>query len=680
MTFDPTAGVYLDLDETLQSNVPGVYVAGDLTGFPLLKTAINQGVEIVERIAAEPRAEGETLDLLIVGAGAAGLSAALRAKELGLRFSVLEQGRIASTIVNFPAGKPIFAEPEGVSIAGSLFLAETTKEALLERWESQIAGADLPIRTGIAVTGLRAEPDGRLMAQTATGETLTARRVLLAIGKRGNPRRLGVPGEDLPHVRTELLDPGKHRGEEIVIVGGGDSAVEAALALCENNRVTLLVRGDALTRPKQRNRERAQEAQTASRLTIRYKAQLNEITERAVLLKDGTSLPAGLVFTMLGADPPLAFLRKIGIRTRGAWTPARWGWFAMSSLFFLALYGIYRFGAATPLVGGLAPWLARVPGGWYGLLYTLCVLGFGLHALLRPRARHLRYHGYIRARTLSAIFVQVVLYFLVPLFVLKGVPLAQVLHLWPLSIDTLTPEQHSRAPWVFWSGLGLSFVGLPVLVYFHGKRYCSFVCGCGALAETLGDATRDLAPRGRAGRRWEFLGYGVLAWAFGYVLWKWLRVGPLAGAHLPALDFLFGGAYGFLIAWLWAGLVGVGAYFFFGNRIWCRYGCPLAWLMNLYGKVGLKSRFAIVSNERCIDCGQCNRYCQMGIDVKGFAMAQRPLTLSETPCIGCGECLAVCPMDVLSFGDGTGRSGSDGLIRSLPVRRKGEQERQAVEQ
>ena len=522
------------------------------------------------------------------------------------------------------------------------------------------------------VTGIRAESAERLVVETAQ-ERFVARRVLLAIGKRGNPRRLGAVGEDLPHVRTELLDPKKHVDQEIVVAGAGDSAVEAALALCEKNRVTLLVRGDALTRPKRRNREKILAAESAGKLVIRYGASIREISEREVRLQDGASLPAEQVFAMLGADPPLAFLQKIGVRTRGAWTASRGMWFALNALFFLALYGVYKFGPATPLVGALTPYLARVPGGWYGALYSLAVLAFGLHALLKPRARYVGYKGYIRGRTASAMFFQVVLYFLVPLFLLKGVPLVQLFHLWPLSIDTLSPEQYARAPWVFWTGLGLSFLGLPVLVYFHGKRYCSFVCGCGALAETLGDGTRDLAPKGTLSRRWEFLGYAVLAWAFGYILWKWLRVGPLQSARVPALDLLFGGAYGFLIAWLWSGLVGVGAYFFFGNRLWCRYGCPLAWLMNLYGKVGLKSRFAIVSNDKCIDCGQCNRYCQMGIDVKSFAMSQKPLTLADTPCIGCGECLAVCPMDVLSFGDGVGgRAGSDGLIRSLPVRRKKE--------
>lgn len=666
--YDPSQLAVLDIDDTLQSNVPGLYVIGDLTGYPLIKSAINQGVDVVDRLApalqAAPGAKG-LLDLIIVGAGCAGLSAALRAHELGLSFVVLEQGKIANTIANFPDAKLIFDEPKDAAARGRLYIQETTKEDILERWLREVREAGVEVRTQESVTAIRREQADRFVVETPKG-AYVGRRVLLAIGRRGNPRKLGVEGEDLPKVCSELHSPDLISDRDILVVGGGDAAAETALALCGANRVTMAVAANALARPKPANRERVLGEAAAGRLDLRLGARVKRITEREAELQQAGEtvvLPNDYTFTMLGADPPITFLAKLGVRLRGAWTKRRVLALSLWSLFVLALYLVHapqRF-AAAPILGRIA---RSLPGGWYGMLYTILVGAFGLHILMKPRARHVRFGWYINLRTASAMFFQVFVYFVLPVFVLHDYRVVQLFHSWPLTIGTLTPDTHAAAPWVFWAGMGIAFVAMPVLVYFFGKRFCSFICGCGALAETFGDSTRDLSPKGALNRKREAIIYAVLIWAAAYTVYQWARR-PLFGARGPAaLEFIFGAGYGLAIEWLWAGVIGVAAYFFFGNRIWCRYGCPLAILMNLYGKVGLKSRFKIVSNDKCIDCGQCNRYCQMGIDVKRFAIQKKPLTLEDTPCIGCGECIAVCPMDVLSFRDRQNTAARNGDARA----------------
>jgi thioredoxin reductase/ferredoxin len=672
--FDPSKNVFLDIKDNLESNIPGLYIVGDLTGFPLIKTAINQGTELIDRLEKDVRrtsAPEGVYDLIIVGAGCAGLSAALRAQEKGLSYLVLEQGKIANTIANFPSMKKIFDEPKQVASIGKLYVAETTKEDLLANWYRQVEEARLNIHTMEPVKDVRREKDDRFVVETAQG-TYVGKRVLLAIGKRGNPRKLGVPGEDQGKVANELHNPQRYEGSDILVVGGGDAGAETALALCEKNRVTFAVASESLSRPKKQNRERVLAQVAAGRIDLKLNATVKSIGTDDATLQVGSetvTIPNDFVFTMIGSDPPLPFLSKIGVRVKGAWTNQRVGLFALSTLFFTLLYLYKLYGAHLPLIGGLYQYFPKNVFGanWYGLLYTITVLTFGLHALLKPRPRHVRFHKYIRLRYASTIVFQVGVYFLIPAFLLhQDFRIVGLFHLWPLSIGNLMPATYNASPAYFWASFCLSFLALPVFVYFFGKRYCSFICGCGALAETMGDSTRDLSPKGFLNRKKEIIVYGVLAWAFLHTLFQWIRE-PLFGKNVPPmLNILFGTAYGIMIDWLWAGVIGVGAYFFFGSRIWCRYGCPLAILMNLYGKIGLKSRFEIVSNDKCIDCGQCNRYCQMGIDVKKFAIEQKPLTLKDTPCIGCGECIAVCPMEVLSFGPKK-MTPNNGLIRELQI-------------
>jgi polyferredoxin len=221
-----------------------------------------------------------------------------------------------------------------------------------------------------------------------------------------------------------------------------------------------------------------------------------------------------------------------------------------------------------------------------------------------------------------------------------------LVYAWPLFFYTFFGSPHQV--WVVWGAI-LSFLIIPLLVLFHGKRYCSWICGCGGLAETLGDRWRHLAPKGRDSIRWEWMNGLVLAIAVAVTVMVLAKdvLELFRSRAQAALDW-----YKLIVdVWL-VGVVPVALYPFFGGKIWCRYWCPLAKMMQmmsgLYARLGI-GRFAIHANDKCIACGECSRNCQVGIDVMSFALRQEKLDNSNSSCIGCGICVTVCPMDTLSF-------------------------------
>jgi polyferredoxin len=221
-----------------------------------------------------------------------------------------------------------------------------------------------------------------------------------------------------------------------------------------------------------------------------------------------------------------------------------------------------------------------------------------------------------------------------------------LVYAWPLFFYTFFGNPHEV--WVVW-GLLLAFVIIPVLVLFHGKRYCSWICGCGGLAETLGDRWRHLAPKGKTSVRWEFMNGIVLAAAAVVTVLVLAR----DTFHIFAKPSVVGLEYYHLFADVWlVGIIPVTLYPFFGGKVWCRYWCPLAKLMQIFSAAFTRfraSRFSIYSNEKCIACLECTRNCQVGIDVMSYALKQEPITNANSSCIGCGICVTVCPMGVLSF-------------------------------
>ena len=723
-------------DRNNQSNIPGLYIIGDLAGAPVIKLAMEQGYNVIEHLASLPdveAADANALDVIIIGSGASGLNAALQAKEHGMSYVVLEKESVASTIQNFPEGKWVYAEPDATPPKGKLWLDGATKEDLLERWQQIVDDNGLDVRTDDGVDTI--EKSGDMFNVTTTGgNKYTGKRVVLAIGQRGNPRKLGVSGEDREAVYHRLYSPKHYRDEDILVVGGGNSAIEAAIVLAEQNRVTLSYRKGEFARIFKDNERKLNEAVDAGKIKLLLNSNVTEFGDGSATLdvKEGDdkrqeSLPYQHAFVLIGAELPVKFLQKQGIRLEGEWTGTFWPNLGLSllTLIGIAIWGgdqsgwsqnlfgqapgwlgilLAALGGAGLLFGGLVrkhrfAWLGvsflicytiygvKVGSGtefwpfrgwgydsfsfferpwpfWYTVLYSILMTVFGIGAIKKwgfekkDRMQIMRYT--------SLIAFQWIMYFIVPEFLFQAAVKHQwvgdalatdpqfagaawraygIVYAWPLFFYTWFYDPHQV--WVVW-GILLSFVVLPVFAWFHGKRYCSWICGCGGLAETLGDRWRVLAPKGKTSVKWEKMNVWILFIAVvvtGVMLLK-DSIGFISAPTAEKSVYL----YKILVdVWL-VGIIPVTLYPFLGGKVWCRYWCPLAKLMGIYS-AKLKGKFKIQANDKCIGCYQCSRHCQVGIPVMQHALKQEDITNANTSCIGCGICVTVCPMDTLHFGD-----------------------------
>ncbi len=725
--------------------IPGVRIVGDLTGIPLLKFASDSGARAVKAILDEPgfqsAGEGATGDdLAIIGAGVSGIAAAIEAKKAGLRFRVFEAADAFSTVENFPKGKPIYTYPRGMTPAGDLqFESEVhPKEELLESLEGFRRSA------GIEVTPARIERIERkgdlLVLHHAGGSTSTARRVIVAIGRSGGHRKLNVPGESSGKVYDRLHDPKDFAGQDALVVGGGDAALETAIALADAGaRVILSYRRTSFSRPKAENlhgiRQRERDGSPAS-LRVEMGSELLRIEPAEVVLRSAGGkeqrLPNDIVFSMIGREAPLDFFRRSGIRIRGELGVAAYAGLAAFLILCTVLFNWksrhpevpiqswaearsafpYGVPAAIDAAGGkIADWSNREtnllftvrrglgnPAFYYTLVYCALVAIFGVRRIRRRKT------PYVTLQTLTLIAIQCLPLFLLPEILLPWMGrngffshggAAQWLadHLFE-RYDAIGRE---RAYWrsygfvlafplnvynVFtdrpmWLWLAICFVQtcviLPLLIRRWGKgAYCGWICSCGALAETLGDAHRQKMPHGPLWNRVNMAGQAVLGFAvlvLGFRIAGWAE-GP---GSRPARVFhaLFEGIpflnYSWSVDIFLAGILGVGLYFWFSGRVWCRFACPLAALMHVYARF---SKFRIFPEKsKCISCNVCTSVCHQGIDVMSFANKGAPM--EDPECVACSACVQMCPTGVLSFG----RVGAGGLpvlgrLPASPVQRE----------
>lgn len=309
------------LKGTFETNVNGVYIAGELGGMGLIRNAMTQGIQAAQYIAKsldEKKQAGKVLDLVIVGAGPAGLGAALAARTEKLKFAVVDQEDLGGTVLTYPRRKLVMTRPVDLPIYGKLKLREVQKEALLELFSEIFSMADLKVHAGQKVETVE-KTNGHFTVTTAQGETFETKRVLLAIGRRGSPRKLGCPGEKSSKVAYRMLNPEKYHDMKILVVGGGDSAVEAAVALSEveGNTVHLSYRRDRIFRIKDGNKERLDKAVETGKIELILPSEVKEILEDAVILdKDGetVTLPNDQVFIFAGGELPTAFLERVGVQ------------------------------------------------------------------------------------------------------------------------------------------------------------------------------------------------------------------------------------------------------------------------------------------------------------------------------------------------------------------------------
>jgi thioredoxin reductase/Pyruvate/2-oxoacid:ferredoxin oxidoreductase delta subunit len=301
-----------------ETNINGIYIAGELGGMGLIKNSAEQGVQACANlIKALPQARSCELDLIIIGAGPAGIAAALKAKEQGINFKVLEQDSLGGTVFTFPRDKVVMTQPMKLPLYGDLKLYNTSKAELLETWTEVLQKHEIEIQEHCKVEAIKELEDYHFELKLANGDRLESRSIIIAIGRRGSPRKLGVPGEDSSKVAYRLLEPEHISGEKVLVVGGGDSAVESALLLMEQNEVTLSYRKQHFARIKKGNQQKLEAAFAEGKIRPLLASNVLEIKPQEVVLSDSEEkeirIENNRVYIFAGGELPIPFLREAGI-------------------------------------------------------------------------------------------------------------------------------------------------------------------------------------------------------------------------------------------------------------------------------------------------------------------------------------------------------------------------------
>jgi thioredoxin reductase/NAD-dependent dihydropyrimidine dehydrogenase PreA subunit len=310
-----------------ETTIPNLFIAGELGGLALIKNAINQGRDCVDLITSRvqqlrtvhPSVNGhsDVLDVIIVGAGPAGISASLRATQNGISHLTLEREAVGGTVSKYPRQKLVMTSPVELPLYGKIKATQLSKEDLLALWGKVMERADLNIKTGECVDGIQHADDGVFSVKTCNGN-YRSRAVIMALGRAGTPRKLGIPGEELPHVLYRLIEADHYTNNHILIVGGGDSAVEAAMGLAHQpgNKVTISYRKSEFSRLKDRNTKRIEDFIKSKKLEVLFNSMPTEFRNGSALIDCGGTIkeiPNEYVWVFAGGIPPTEFLKATGI-------------------------------------------------------------------------------------------------------------------------------------------------------------------------------------------------------------------------------------------------------------------------------------------------------------------------------------------------------------------------------
>ena len=305
------------INPDFETNVPGIFIAGELGGMGLIRNAVTQGKQAIDSIRKRGRnGKGKLLDVVIIGAGPSGFSASLAAMEHKLNAVTVEQETLGGTVSHYPRGKIVMTAPVVLPLIGKVAFRETTKETLLKFWQDVEKRTRVKINYQERVEGIQSK-DSHYEVKT-TQKTYPTRNVLLAIGRRGTPRKLDVPGEDSSKVVYRLIDPEQYRGKHVLVVGGGDSALEAAISISEESgtTVTLSYRSESFSRAKQKNRDKVDRAAKAGRMKVMLKSNVKAIEGKQVRIEHKGTIAAlrnDAVIVCAGGILPTGFLKEIGI-------------------------------------------------------------------------------------------------------------------------------------------------------------------------------------------------------------------------------------------------------------------------------------------------------------------------------------------------------------------------------
>jgi len=735
-----------------ETNIPGIFIVGDLAGVPLLKFSAQSGTRAITAIMNGKRftksTRSDILDVAIIGAGVSGLASAMTAKKQGLSYAIYEATEPFSTIVNFPKGKPIYTYPKEMKPDGDIQFTAQIKETLVDELNKYLNNSGVNITKCHVKHIKRHRGYFELICDGKTKQFTN--HIIIAIGRSGNHRTLGCEGETLDKVYNRLFDPKEHADKKVAVVGGGDSALETAIALTTcGAHVTMIYRGDTFNRPKPDNIAKVNLLKTSpdadtgvltptsarvntamskhlsgkhntGSLRVLFNTTLNRVTDSHITAIDKdkieTSIENDIVFTMLGREAPLDFFRKSKIKVHGDWRPATlmsfitffsfcifmyyWkgstvvnaafkdrGWFPFNMPDLLQSFGgtIAQMGQdPSTLVGTLSITLTE-PGFYYSIAYCLCVVCFGFTRIKR------RNTPYVTKQTFTLMGFQVIPLFLLPYIILPylghngyfdsglGATIADNLFpsvssghsreywrsfgfvlAWPLFIWNFFTSQ----PMMWWLIIGCiqTFVIIPLLVFKWGKgAYCGWICSCGALAETLGDKHRTKMPHGPISNKLNYIGQIFLLIAmilFALRIIGWIIPKTNIGSMFANVGNAITNSFYYPVVDIWfAGIIGVGCYFWFSGRVWCRFACPLAALMHIYARFSQYRIFA--KKEKCISCNVCTSVCHQGIDIMNFA--NKGLPMIDPQCVRCSACVQECPTGVLTFGriNNTGKTVYD---------------------